>query len=178
MQTASLSVSLTSIFASILFLRVFRDNTVSFTLDQRNDSTDCSLERIRVRSEERDEMMNSQTVSDTLSEHEDIHVEIEHVAEETGGLDSDDGLDTSPTSNATHLQGKLHLYTRVQGKRTVILPHQRKILEEFYRTGMVSASHNLHHLHEAAADQTGLELYVIKVTIISMYNYWTINSSI
>lgn len=141
----------------------------------------------------------------TRNEHEDVHVEIEHITEDTG-LDSgensidirvgdssiydhaviDDGgidgstavisdggggVDGSSDVIVSHQQqystplsnGKIHLYNRVQGKRTVILPHQRKILEEFYRTGMTSASYNLHHLHEAAADQTGLELYVIKV---------------
>ena len=141
----------------------------------------------------------------TRNEHEDVHVEIEHISEDTG-LDSDDhsidirvgdssiydhaviddggidgptavicdgggGVDGSSDVTVSRQQqystplgnGKIHLYNRVQGKRTVILPHQRKILEEFYRTGMTSASYNLHHLHEAAADQTGLELYVIKV---------------
>ena len=137
----------------------------------------------------------------TRNEHEDVHVEIEHITEDTG-LESSDhsidirvgdssiydhaviddggidgstavindgggGVDGSPDVTQQYStplgNGKFHLYNRVQGKRTVILPHQRKVLEEFYRTGMTSASYNLHHLHEAAADQTGLELYVIKV---------------
>lgn len=133
-------------------------------------------------------------VSDTATplnqEHEEIHVEIEQVPEENG-MDSDDqnvvGVDitttqpsqpySSPAFSAGGSNGRVQLYTRVQGKRTVILPHQRKILEEFYRTGMTSASYNLHHLHEAAADQTGLELYVIKASCYHHYPmciYWAV----
>ena len=129
-------------------------------------------------------MMN-RDVTDTASslnnsEHEDIHVEIEQVPSEESdavvdaeqlGDPSDLGGQGSSSQVfssgggifSSNSNGRVQLYTRVQGKRTVILPHQRKILEEFYRTGMTSASYNLHHLHEAAADQTGLEIYVIKV---------------
>lgn len=119
--------------------------------------------------------MNSHTDSTTttIGEHEDVHVEIEHIPDEAvGDSDGDHSPGASGTNTTgTHFNPKVHLYTRVQGRRTVILPHQRKILEDFYSTGMVSASHNLHHLHEAASDQTGLELYVIKVNHSSLYIY-------
>lgn len=139
-------------------------------------------------------MNSSAGNSDAANPLEDVHVEIEHVQPEEDEDDDEDGDTDGEIANDVDGSGgqeglvpvvsgnsalprpppqllqqqhqKVQLYTRVQGKRTVILPYQRKILEEFYNTGMVSASHNLHHLHEAAADQTGLELYVIKVSTL------------
>lgn len=48
-------------------------------------------------------------------------------------------------------------------KRTVITRHQKVILEEFYRCGMTSASLQVHHLHVAASEKTGLDINVVKV---------------
>ena len=111
------------------------------------------------------------------NEHEDteIHVEIEHIT----GDENEQLLDTEDTLNS-HGQDELGslmnngvvgvanvkdtINRNPMGRRTVILSYQKKILEDFFKTGMNSASHQLRHLHEAAADQTGLELHVIKVT--------------
>ena len=49
-------------------------------------------------------------------------------------------------------------------KRTLIMLWQRTILEEFYKAGMTSASMQLHSLHLAAAEKTGLDSTVIKVS--------------
>jgi len=48
-------------------------------------------------------------------------------------------------------------------KRTLIMLWQRTILEEFYKAGMTSASMQLHSMHLAAAEKTGLDSTVIKV---------------
>ena len=105
----------------------------------------------------------------TLVEHEDVHVEIEQVT--TDDHDEDDDNSGIPPYGVVS-NGNSRNLSKVQGKRTVILPFQRRILEEFFRTGMNSAAHHLHHLHDAAADQTGLELHVIKVYLIcSLYLY-------
>lgn len=50
-----------------------------------------------------------------------------------------------------------------RGKRTLIGFAQRSILEEFYRSGMNSASMQFQHMHQAACDKTGLDLNVVKV---------------
>ncbi len=102
------------------------------------------------------------------SEHEEseVHVEIEHITSDD--IDTGDTLNTNAVGQdelGQSLNGVVNVSGRVPaGKRTVILPYQRKILENFFMTGMNSASHPLRHLHEAAADQTGLELHVVKVT--------------
>eukprot|EP00731_Ephydatia_muelleri_P029313 Em0020g957a len=49
-----------------------------------------------------------------------------------------------------------------RGKRTLIGFAQRSILEEFYRSGMNSASMQFQHMHQAACDKTGLDLNVVK----------------
>ncbi len=53
----------------------------------------------------------------------------------------------------------------VRGKRTVINIWQKAILEDYFRNGMTSASMQLHSLHVAAAEKTGLDLGVIKVRV-------------
>ena len=53
----------------------------------------------------------------------------------------------------------------VRGKRTVINIWQKAILEDYFRNGMTSASLQLHSLHAAAAEKTGLDLGVIKVSV-------------
>ncbi len=50
-------------------------------------------------------------------------------------------------------------------KRTVISRQQKLILEEFYRCGMTSASLQVHHLHMAASEKTGLDINVVKVPV-------------
>ncbi len=50
-------------------------------------------------------------------------------------------------------------------KRTLIMLWQRSILEDFYKAGMTSASMQLHSMHLAAAEKTGLDSTVIKVSI-------------
>ncbi len=48
-------------------------------------------------------------------------------------------------------------------KRTIISRQQKMVLEEFYRCGMNSASLQVHHLHVAASEKTGLDINVVKV---------------
>ena len=50
-------------------------------------------------------------------------------------------------------------------KRTLITLHQRSILEEYYRNGMTSASQQLMEVHEVAAEKTGLDLTVVRVSL-------------
>ena len=50
-------------------------------------------------------------------------------------------------------------------KRTLITIQQRSILEEFYRNGMSSASQQLTHMHETAAERTGLDISVVRVSL-------------
>lgn len=52
-------------------------------------------------------------------------------------------------------------------KRTLIMLWQRSILEDYYRAGMTSASMQLHTMHQAAAEKTGLDHSVVKVRLKS-----------
>ena len=101
-------------------------------------------------------------------EENEVHVEIEHITGDENDIEAEDSLHIT-TSREDVAQsmvngGSPKELARVMGRRTVILPHQKQILEDFFKTGMTSASHQLRHLHEAASDQTGLEIHVIKVT--------------
>ena len=78
-------------------------------------------------------------------------IEIEHVSDE-GSAGGVHGL--MPTGNITF----------DVRRRTLINIYQRTILEEFYRCGMTSASLMLNHLHTAAAEKTGLDVTVVKVS--------------
>ena len=79
-------------------------------------------------------------------------VEVEDGTENRGGGD-DEEIQTLPVANITF----------DVRKRTLIMLWQRTILEEFYRSGMTSASMQLHSLHQAAAEKTGLDHTVVKV---------------
>ena len=48
-------------------------------------------------------------------------------------------------------------------KRTLITLQQRRVLEDYYRGGMTSASQQMAELHEAVAAKTGLDLSVVRV---------------
>lgn len=103
-------------------------------------------------------------------EHEDVQVEVEQD-------EPQDVNETGPfvaQSVVHHVNADFHAVNgpttgtpspsqRAPGKRTIILPPQRQILEDFYRTGMTSAGQHLHHLHQAAVDRTGLDISVVKV---------------
>ena len=89
-----------------------------------------------------------------------------------GDLDVDDNIAARP--NARDVVGEAltdRSPSSAQGshtirhitKRTIISLQQKTVLEEFFRCGMTSASLQLHHLHQAAAEKTGLDLTVIKV---------------
>lgn len=82
-------------------------------------------------------------------------VEIEHLVEDGSDIQSgeNEGGDSSNVSNITF----------DVRKRTLIMLWQRTILEDFYRSGMTSASMQLHSLHMAAAEKTGLDSNVVKV---------------
>lgn len=79
-------------------------------------------------------------------------IEIEHLVGEDGTVNQgDDG------------SGEVSNITFDVRKRTLIMLWQRTILEEYYRAGMTSASMQLHGLHQAAAEKTGLDHSVVKV---------------
>lgn len=83
-------------------------------------------------------------------------IEIEHLVVEDGSGahgEEDSGGDPNQVTNITF----------DVRKRTLIMLWQRTILEEFYRAGMTSASMQLHSLHQAAAEKTGLDHSVVKV---------------
>ena len=114
--------------------------------------------------------MSQQVSGDDAAD--DFHVEIEHdeLQEGTGnGLVVDNSLDHETVITEGDGLSLIQHYganrpsNKPQGKRTIIAPYQKRTLEEFYRTGMTSAGNHLHHLHEAASDQTGLDITVIKV---------------
>lgn len=118
--------------------------------------------------------MSQQVSGDDASD--DFHVEIEHdeLQEDSGnGLVVDNPLEhetvISEGDGLLIHYGANRSSSKPQGKRTIIAPYQKRILEEFYRTGMTSAGNHLHHLHEAACDQTGLDITVIKVCICVGY---------
>ena len=89
-------------------------------------------------------------------EGDELDVEVEHL--------SDDNQLLSSSSPAPPLSGR-HVV-----KRTFISSLQRAILEEYFRMGMNSASMQLHHLHAAAVEKTGLELSVVKVRLVELRN--------
>lgn len=114
---------------------------------------------------------HANTVNHNDHEESEVHVEIEHITGDEADLDTEDtlnavGQDEVGQSLISNGGSNIKDTGRMAmgGRRTVILPHQKKVLEDFFNTGMNSASHQLRHLHEAAADQTGLELHVIKVS--------------
>lgn len=83
-------------------------------------------------------------------------IEIENLVVEEGSDiqgGEDEGGDSGNVSNITF----------DVRKRTLIMLWQRTILEEYYRAGMTSASMQLHALHLAAAEKTGLDCSVVKV---------------
>lgn len=92
-----------------------------------------------------------------IDEHEDVHVEVEQVSEDVVAGDDAGCVDTQGHGNAQQ--------RAPAPRRTIIFPHQRAVLEEFFRTGMTSAAMHLSHLHQAAAERTQLDLSVIKVRV-------------
>ena len=93
-----------------------------------------------------------------IDENEDVHVEVEQVSEDV--VSGDDAV-------CVDAQGHGNVHQRTPApRRTIIFPHQRAVLEEFFRTGMTSAAMHLSHLHQAAAEKTQLDLSVVKVYII------------
>lgn len=86
-------------------------------------------------------------------------VEIEHLGEDNPPVGANYSAG-APTRSG----GMQHIIT----KRTIITFPQKLVLEEFYRTGMTSASIQLNHLHVAASEKTGLDLNVVKVDKLSV----------
>ena len=103
-----------------------------------------------------DELNDDNRTSDAAepSDDGDGDVEIEHVGDENTYLQHVH-LPTQTASQAVTLDVR---------RRTLINVWQRAILEEFYRGGMWSAALQLHHLHAAAAEKSGLDLTVVKVS--------------
>ena len=81
-------------------------------------------------------------------------IEIEHLVGEDGTVNQ--GGDGSGEDHVSNITFDVR-------KRTLIMLWQRTILEEYYRAGMTSASMQLHGLHQAAAEKTGLDHSVVKV---------------
>lgn len=90
-------------------------------------------------------------------------IEIENLVE--------DGSDTQSGENEGGDSSNVSNITFDVRKRTLIMLWQRTILEEFYRAGMTSASMQLHTLHMAAAEKTGLDCNVVKVCSDSGHPY-------
>lgn len=66
-------------------------------------------------------------------------------------------------------------------RRTLINVWQRATLEEYYRGGMWSAALQLHHMHVAAAEKTGLDLTVVKVCercSLNRVSVWSMSQSV
>ena len=98
-----------------------------------------------------DELNEDNRTSDAGDDGEG-DVEIEQVGDENNYL------------QRVHLPAQSQAVTCDVRRRTLINVWQRAILEEFYRGGMWSAALQLHHLHAAAAEKTGLDLTVVKVS--------------
>lgn len=97
-----------------------------------------------------------------IDEHEDVHVEVEQVTEDI--VAGDEGGAGESHSQAHSLASGNAQHRPSAPRRTIIVPQQRAILEEFYRSGMTSAAMHLHHLHQSAAERTQLDLNVVKVS--------------
>ena len=97
----------------------------------------------------------------SIDEHEDVHVEIEQVAEDI--VAGDEGGGAAAETQAHSIAHGNAQPRSAAPRRTIILPPQRAILEEFYRSGMTSAAMHLHQLHQSAAERTQLDLNVVKV---------------
>lgn len=116
----------------------------------------------------------------------DGYVEIEQVNDEEGGGGAvhyvshdgahylrggsgEDGAGQHATSNGyggSPSAPAQRVIVKHIAKRTMISFQQRAILEEFYQKGMTSASFQLDILHQSAADKTGLDVTVIKVSAV------------
>ena len=83
-------------------------------------------------------------------------IEIEHLVEDGSDLQAGEESESGDASNVSNITFDVR-------KRTLIMLWQRTILEEYYRGGMTSASMQLHTLHMAAAEKTGLDCNVVKV---------------
>ena len=89
----------------------------------------------------------------------DGYVEIEQVNEEEGSVHYVNGHSGEFNSAPPQRVIIKHI-----AKRTMITFQQRAVLEEFYQKGMTSASYQLDILHQSAAERTGLDITVIKVS--------------
>lgn len=99
----------------------------------------------------------------------DGYVEIEQVNEDEGTVHYVPHEGTHYLREDGHTNGyssapPQRVIVKHIAKRTMITFQQRAILEEFYQKGMTSASFQLDILHQSAADKTGLDVTVIKVS--------------
>ena len=97
-------------------------------------------------------------------------VEIEHLGDESVEVQEDNAENPplvvsnySSTSPMGDVRPASNITLDIR-KRTLITFAQRTVLEDLYRNGMSSASLQLHHLHVLAAERTGLDLAVVKVS--------------
>lgn len=132
-------------------------------------------DRVEESEQDRDQLEMSQLTAGPIDEHEpeDVQVEVEQLTDESQEVNDTGSL---VAQSVHHVNADYHAINgpttgspspsqRAPGKRTIILPPQRQILEDFYRTGMTSAGQHLHHLHQAAVDRTGLDISVVKVRL-------------
>ena len=87
------------------------------------------------------------------------YVEVEHLGDDSAPGPAN--FATVPAATSSPPSSVVRHIT----KRTLITIQQRSILEEFYRNGMSSASLQLAHMHDAAAERTGLDLSVVRVSL-------------
>ena len=85
-------------------------------------------------------------------------VEIEHIGDESSMVNQD------VDDYGAHHGSSIPVTFDVR-KRTLITMWQRSVLEELYKNGMTSASLQLGHLHNTAAEKTGLDIAVVKVSV-------------
>ena len=88
------------------------------------------------------------------------YIEVEHL----GGEDNVPGPANFATVHPVTSPSPPSCVVRHITKRTLITTLQRSILEDFYRNGMSSASLQLTEMHEAAAEKTGLDISVVRVS--------------
>ena len=105
----------------------------------------------------------------------EVHVEvIDEVLTPEDSSDRNSELNAGDDAFSTVVQADVgidetSLRKESTGRRTIITPRQKKILMDFYNTGMMNTSTQLRHLHEAASDQTGLDINVIKVSKVQYH---------
>ena len=116
-----------------------------------------------------DARSSNQSITLDEIEHLDESVEVQEDNVPIGATYSASSpLDDARSSNQSITMDMKNITLDIR-KRTLITFAQRTILEDLYRNGMNSASLQLYHLHALAAERTGLDLTVVKVSVWSVY---------